>query len=223
MSIIKEKKIKNVNKPIFKEKATKTYEHQSAVFSEKSIGKKRKDKERKISVKSSFTDVCPIVDITQNGYFQLSDEEGYFDIIQLTSTDIYSLNDADKDKNIYTLAYFLQWYLNDIKIVPLNFPVDTSSQQAQTIKYMEKTLADDTKKLSILQDKLNELKFIESEKTNREYYMFVYADDEYTLRSRVGHVDRLLQQVLPIIKLTDEKKVNILYKLFNLNSKNTSI
>ncbi|MYL39827.1 hypothetical protein [Halobacillus litoralis] len=209
---------------LFDEKQTKNRldrspkQKRTTVFDESNIQEQKDKKSRKVKIKSSFAELSPLIDITANGYFQLNHEEGYFDIVQLTSKDIYALNNADKEKNIYTLAYFYQWYLNDIKIIPLNFPVDTSTQQRHILQKLDKTTKKEYR--FFLEQKLKELQFIEKERTNREYYMFIYADDEYTLHSRINNIDRLVNMVLPVVKLSDEKKINILYKLFNLNSKN---
>lgn len=191
---------------------------QRSVFDEANIQEQKERKSKKIKVKSSFAEISPVIDMTANGYFQLNHEEGYFEIVQLTSKDIYSLNQSDKDKNIYTLAYFYQWYLNDIKIIPLNFPVDTSTQQRHILRRLEKTTKREYR--FFLEQKLKELQFIEKERTNREYYLFIYADDEYSLHSRIKNIDRLISVSLPVVRLSEEKKINILYKLFNLNSKN---
>ncbi len=52
--------------------------------------------------------------------------------------------------------------------------------------------------------------------------MFLYAEDEFTLQSRIHDVESQMSIVSPIIRLSDEKKINILYKLNNFNSKNKS-
>ncbi|MEK4306886.1 hypothetical protein [Oceanobacillus sp. FSL K6-0251] len=209
---------------IFEEKSKKNGsfipEKQTPIFDEKSMHKEKVKKEKKVRVKPSFADMSPYVDITANGYIELRDEDGYFEIVQLTSKDIYSQNSDDREKDIFLLAYFFQWYLYDIKIIPLNFPVDTSSQQRHLLKKLEKETREAYR--YFLQQKLDELIFIETERTNREYYMLVYADDEFTLQTRLNHVYRLLQPVLPVVHLNDQKKINIVYKINNLNSKNKS-
>ncbi|SDJ00178.1 hypothetical protein [Alteribacillus bidgolensis] len=180
-----------------------------------------KEKPMKQKVQSSFADIAPVIDITGNGYLQLSINDGYMDIVQLTSMDIYSLNQNDKDKMIFSFAFFLQWYQHDLKIIPFDFPVDTSRQQRFVLEKMDRTTNE--KYRMFLEQKLRELQFIEKERSNREFYMFIYAEDEFTLRSRISDITGQMSTVCPIIKLTDEKKINILYKLHNLNSKNRSI
>ncbi|NJP38982.1 hypothetical protein [Alkalicoccus luteus] len=191
-----------------------------SIFVEADAVRKKEEKKKKVAVKSSFADISPVIDITGNGYFQLSNEDGYMEIVQVSSADIYSLNNEDKEKKINLFAFFLQWYQHDLKVVPLNFPVDTYTQQQFIQKKIEQT--SNPQSQFFLEQKLRELQFIETERSNREFYLFIYADDEYTLRSRINDVTAQMNVVSPIIRLSDEKKINILYKLNNLNSKNKS-
>ena len=189
----------------------------TAIFVESDQVQKRK-KEAKPKVKSSYADLASVIDLTGNGFLELSDEKGYMDIVQLESSDIYALNESDKTKKIYHFATFLQWYNHDFKIIPFDFPVDTSTQQRHILEKMQQTSKPQYRQF--LEKKLQELQFIEQRRTNREFFMFLYADDEYTLQSRTTEVEGQLQAVAPVIRLTDDKKINILYKLNNLNSKN---
>lgn len=189
----------------------------SAIFDERNLLKVQEKKQKKVKIKSSISDIIPVVDMTANGYFELRNHE-YLEILQLTSKDVYTLNEDDKNRDIYTFAFFLQSYLEDVKLIPLNFPVDTSIQQNFIQRKIERTK--NPMFIPFLQKKLQELQFIESYRTNREFYLFIYADSEYNLTNKRNQVERLLQRTCPIIDIEEEKKINILYKLNNLNSKN---
>lgn len=190
----------------------------SSIFDERDLENKRVKKERKPKIMSSFSEISPIIDMTENGFFELNNDEGYLDILQLTSKDVYAMNVDEIEKDVVQFAYFNQWYTEDYKIIALNFPEDTSKQQRNTLKRLNNPAKPEYE--SFLQQKLNELQFIETDRTNREYFLFIYADDEYTLHSRVRNIKGILRNVFPIIQISEEKKINVLYKLFNLNSKN---
>ncbi|MFS0788843.1 hypothetical protein ABC345_20995 [Shouchella sp. 1P09AA] len=190
----------------------------SAVFIQDNETSPKRPKDKKPRIKSSFADIAPTIDLTANGYCELSNGDGFMEVIQLTSTDIYALNEADKQKKIFSFAYFIQWYSHDWKVIPFDFPVDTSRQQRFVIQKMQE--ASKPQYRAFLEKKLEELQFIERERYNREFYMFLYADDEFTLRDRVANVTAKISRVAPAIQLSEEKKINILYKLHNLNSKN---
>ncbi|PFM75265.1 hypothetical protein COJ46_22205 [Bacillus sp. AFS077874] len=187
-----------------------------AIFDESQIMMKKKQKEDKPIIKKSIADIIPVIDLTANGFIELRNGE-FMEILQLTTKDVYSLNEEDKNLNIYSFAFFLQSYLEDMKIVPLNFPVDTTIQQQHIQRKLERT--DNQLYVPFLKKKLEELRFIEKNRTNREYYLFLYSESEFTLKNKAIQVERLLQRTTPISLLSEEKKIAILYKLNNLNSK----
>ncbi|QKE76048.1 hypothetical protein HPK19_24895 (plasmid) [Arthrobacter citreus] len=187
-----------------------------AIFDESQIMMKKEQKEDKPIIKKSIADIIPVIDLTANGFIELRNGE-FMEILQLTTKDVYSLNEEDKNLNIYSFAFFLQSYLEDMKIVPLNFPVDTTIQQQHIQRKLERT--DNQLYVPFLKKKLEELRYIEKNRTNREYYLFLYSESEFTLRNKAIQVERLLQRTTPISLLSEEKKIAILYKLNNLNSK----
>ncbi|PEJ57960.1 hypothetical protein CN692_10725 [Bacillus sp. AFS002410] len=187
-----------------------------AIFDESQIIMKKEQKEDKPIIKKSIADIIPVIDLTANGFIELRNGE-FMEILQLTTKDVYSLNEEDKNLNIYSFAFFLQSYLEDMKIVPLNFPVDTTIQQQHIQRKLERT--DNQLYVPFLKKKLEELRFIEKNRTNREYYLFLYSESEFTLKNKAIQVERLLQRTTPISLLSEEKKIAILYKLNNLNSK----
>jgi len=187
-----------------------------AIFDESQIMMKKKQKEDKPIIKKSIAYIIPVIDLTANGFIELRNGE-FMEILQLTTKDVYSLNEEDKNLNIYSFAFFLQSYLEDMKIVPLNFPVDTTIQQQHIQRKLERT--DNQLYVPFLKKKLEELRFIEKNRTNREYYLFLYSESEFSLKNKAIQVERLLQRTTPISLLSEEKKIAILYKLNNLNSK----
>lgn len=173
-------------------------------------------KDKKPKVKSSFGDIVPIIDRTEYDFFEMRNGE-FLEIVQITSKDIYSLNESDKDNDIFSLAYFFQAYNHSIKIVPLNTPVNLDIQKNNIQRKIRKN-----KKISyktFLEKKLYELEFLEANRTNREYFIFIYAEDEKTLLERKQQIRKLLSRSNPVIELSNNKKINVLYQMFNPNSK----
>ncbi|MFP3473205.1 hypothetical protein R0J90_24405, partial [Micrococcus sp. SIMBA_144] len=68
-----------------KKRFNRSPQKRKSVFDEANIHEYKEKKSKKVKVKSSFAELTPLIDITANGYFQLNHEEGYFDIVQLTS------------------------------------------------------------------------------------------------------------------------------------------
>lgn len=179
--------------------------------------KQKKGKEKTPYVKKSIAEIIPIIDLTEEGLLELKDSQGYFDILQLESKDIFSMNAEETSFNIYNLTYFFQAYQYPIKIVSLNFPVSTEKQQ----HFIQKKIESCTNPLyeRFLNQKLEELQFLEWGRTNREYFLFVYAETELLVQERVDTVKRYLQRSIPAHSVSEEKKLEILYKLYNQNTK----
>ncbi|MFE7083445.1 hypothetical protein ACFU89_28380, partial [Priestia megaterium] len=117
MAIFDEKEIQK--------QAARSYKKLFPFSREESKGKIKKKKEKSPEIKKSVTDIIPIIDQTKNGLFELKEEGGYFDIWQIQSTDVNSLNEEDANRHIYMLAKGYQGDEKSLKVVSLNLPVST--------------------------------------------------------------------------------------------------
>ena len=139
------------------------------------------------------------------------------EIFQITSKDIYALNETDKDNDIFSLAYLFQAYIQDIKIVPMHTPVVLEKQKAQILKNIRNSKKEQY--LPFLEKKLAELEFIEEHRTNKEFFFFIYAETTKNLLERKNYMKKLLSESNPMIDLDIDKKINVLFQLSNLNTK----
>lgn len=234
MALFSEKDIKKQGNRNYKGKNTTSHINmKKTFFSEKEMEKQHvrkglksiktpikegvKKKEKRPEAKKTIAEIIPIVDITQNGLFELKENQGFLDIWQLESKDIYSMNDQETKFDIYNLAHFYQAYQYPIKIVSLNFPVSTEKQQLFIQKKIDE--CDNELYEKFLMQKLKELKFLEWGRTNREYYLFVFGPTEFVVRERVDSCNRYLSRAVPLSPVVEEKKIDILFKLYNQNSK----
>ncbi|WJE55844.1 hypothetical protein QRE66_30445 (plasmid) [Bacillus cereus] len=179
--------------------------------------KKAKKKEKPPHIKKSIAEVIPIIDITESGIFEFREEQGFVDILQIQGTDIYSMNEEEAEYAIYHLAHYYQSYQESIKIVSMNFPVSTEPQQRFLLKKIES--CQNPLYERFLVQKLKELQYLEWGRTNREYFLFVYGENEFVVKERVESSKRYLQRCIPLLDMEEEKKIEILYKLHNQNSK----
>ncbi|SFF88610.1 hypothetical protein SAMN05216353_11240 [Halobacillus alkaliphilus] len=206
--------------PVFKEDSSE----KMALFDErKTVEKKKKQislkankKKREVAI-PSIAEILPIQDMTEEGSFHLQGEMGYMDVMQLQSKDIYSPSTQETEYDIMKMAKFFQSYAPDIKIVSMNFPVNMK-KQLDAINYK---IAHNEAPLyeRFLIRKREELQFLETYRTNREFYLFIYATSLKQLAEYRNNCRRYLGRVAPIMELTDEKKLDLLYKLYNQNSK----
>ncbi|MED4713181.1 hypothetical protein, partial [Bacillus pseudomycoides] len=145
--------------------------------------KKSKKKEKPPHIKKSIAEVIPIIDMTESGVFEFREEQGFVDILQIQGTDIYSMNEEEAEYAIYHLAHYYQSYQESIKIVSMNFPVSTEPQQRFLLKKIE-TCQNPLYERFLVQ-KLKELQYLEWGRTNREYFLFVYGENEFVVKERV--------------------------------------
>lgn len=188
----------------------------TAILDEKNTVSEKKIKEKKKKVKSSFAEITPIIDVTNNDFFEMRSGE-YMEIIQIETKDIYSLNSNDLNDDVNNIANFYTAFTSDIKIVPLNVPLNLEEQKDHIYRQIKRCKNIVYK--SLLESRLKELDVLEDNRTNREYFIFLYADEEKKLLEKLHQAKMLLSRSNPAIELSIEKKTNILNQMFNSNTK----
>lgn len=146
-------------------------------------------------------------------------KKGVMDILQIDTRDLHSLNEDDLQYLLYGKTRFLRSYYHSYKEVVLNFPSNTEKQKEYWLKKRERT--DDPLRLKFIDRKLFEFDFLENERTNREFFLFIYADNRQQLEERRTFVVRGMMTSFPLKKLTKRKKQDILFLLCNQNTKLT--
>ncbi|MFF2241736.1 hypothetical protein ACQUW6_32565 [Bacillus thuringiensis] len=176
----------------------------------------RKKKEAPPKVKKSIAEIMQIVDMTEDGIFELKNEE-FLEILQVEGDDMFSKNSDEQAFVIFSHAYFYQAYKQSIKLVFLNFPCQTTEQQ----RYIEKKIKECTSPLyeRILNQKLKELQFLEWGRTNREAFLFIYGETELIVKERVDAAKRYIKRSTELLEVDEEKKLELMFKLFNQNAK----
>lgn len=164
----------------------------------------------------SILEIIPITNI-EDTFFQLRDGT-VFDMVQIVTRDLTSLSDDDIEYDNLTIVKFLRLYAEDFKICSLSFPTDTKSQK----QYLERKISKTKNSvfLHFLEYKLEELKYIEKNKTELEFYIFLFAKSPEELKNKYSILQSSLGATGFYDELELEKKIQILYKL---NNKNTNI
>ncbi|WP_240458784.1 hypothetical protein [Virgibacillus sp. Bac330] len=193
-----------LGKAIRKWKRKKTKEDQREEVKRKREGK----------VLSQTPYVVPFLQIQEDVIYL---KEGVMDILQIETSDLQSLNDTDLNILLLAQTRFLRSYFYDYKEVALNFPANTERQKRYWLKKRKKTT--DPLRLRFIDRKLFEFDFLEKERTNREFFLFLYADNKQQLDERKDVVIRGMKQSFPIKKISQEKKEDILFLLNNQNTK----
>ena len=205
-----EKEKNNIKVKLTKEeKKIKKEEKKQKKLELKEIRKANKD------VLASTKDLLGFVDVDDDDSIIM--KNGYLDIFQIDSKDIYSLTDVETTMNIYNFIAFLRAYPFDIKLITMNFPVNTLKQQEFIKKKIKE--CDNKKYYYELIEELEQLVYLESTRQNREFYIMIFIKDTEEKESIKRTLFRSQNIAVQFIPLTVEKKLKILFKLNNPNTK----
>lgn len=205
-----EKEKKNIKVKLTKEeKKIKKEEKKQKKLELKEIRKANKD------VLASTKELLGFIDVDDDDSIIM--KNGYLDIFQIDSKDIYSLTDVETTLNIYNFIAFLRSYPFDIKLITMNFPVNTLKQQEFIKKKIKE--CDNKKYYYELIEELEQLVYLESTRQNREFYIMIFIKDTEEKDSIKRTLFRSQNIAVQLIPLTVEKKLKILFKLNNPNTK----
>lgn len=199
-----------------KEKRINKKEIKNKIKEEKRLKKleKKKEKEELRKVHHKVKELLPLCYVTEKDNFKCKEE--YLDIFQIESMDINAMNEYDIKMYILSLTKILKTYIDDIKIISMNFPANTQVQQ----DYINKKIKECRNQvhLKFLNERKSQLEAIERIRTNREYYIIIYGETEAELeKNKVTLISSSASIRIGEIHL--EKKIKIIKKLNNMNSK----
>ena len=207
----------NIKKDIKKEKIKLTKEEKKSLKEEKKLKKKELKEIRKENKKVLLTtkELLPFKDADDDD--SIITKIGYIDIFQIDSKDIYSLNEIERKMHIYSFVSFLRGYVYDFKLITMKFPVNTLKQQ----RFLEKKLKECDNEIyaNFLKEKLEQLIFLEENRQNKEFYIMIFIKDTDNKEEVKGLLLRNQNMAIQLKPLDVEKKLKILFKLNNPNTK----
>lgn len=182
----------------------------------KRFGPVKEEKSEKKKVAASTRTLHPLVDYVE-GVYQLRDRSGYLDLYQITSKDLYAQNEQETDLDVYSFDRLIRANSEDMKVVGLTYPVDTGHQQGHLIRKRDR--ATDAIQIQFLQQKIDELAYLQENRTNKEFYLMIFGETRQILQERVKAAKNMTSVSFPLEELSKNKRDNLLYKLGNQNSK----
>lgn len=184
--------------------------------------KKQRSKQNKKELREEYKkvdkdtfDLLPFLDVAEDETFRT--KNGYIDIFQLGTKDLNSLNNDDAQRHMMEFGNFFRSYIDEIKIISMTFPVNTQIQQEHLIKTIDNT--DNPIYIHFLNEELDKLIALEENRKNKEFYLMVFYEDEKTKKERENQLLRLTSSAINLKPLDLDKKLKILFKLNNQNSK----
>lgn len=141
-----------------------------------------------------------------------------FDIIKICSKDLVNSSDDEIDFDQYRYTKLYKIYSDDLKIICMNFPCNTQKQQSYLKKKIEGT--NNAKMKHWLQRRLDELEWLEKNRTTREYYYMIFSKNLEEHLSNKNNIFSALQSGRNGLceTISEEEKIQILFKLNNKSS-----
>lgn len=170
-----------------------------------------------MKIKDRWGNLSPIEDYVPDGNYIKYKDGSVVDILQIVPRDLE--NASPQDLYFYYLKFWKLHKTNgtDYKFLFLNFPYDTGEQQKYIQEKIEKTKNEQQKKW--LRKALEELVWIEENKTKREFFLVGYFENEEEHREFVlRNLQIMAAGGEALLKDTDyETKMKVLFKIANQN------
>lgn len=179
----------------------------------------KKEKEEKVDL-HLFDEIAPIVDYkeTKNMGYAILEDGSLMDFVLIKGKDLYSMSYEDLNYDNFLWSKLYKRTAEDLKILALNFPTDTSAQINYYIKKYEQQKNPILK--SYIAEQIEILKYISENRTDREYILMFYAEDEAALNKKRREIISILSGAsVPLFEfVSNEKKKRIFFKLQNKNT-----
>lgn len=175
----------------------------------------KKEKAAKPASTDKILSVFPVRDYLESeGYF-LTGDKTIINLFQIQGKSYYDASDDEIENLVYSNARLIQRLADDIKIISMNYPTNTKQQQ-EYIAFMLKR-PDLEPYTELLTEKLESLKALEQNTTDRQAFLMVFAKD----RGRYEEITRLLSgnPYFVVRPISREKKENIIFQLNNMNKR----
>lgn len=174
--------------------------------------------EKKREAKGVRKSILELIDVQGydkgNNCYRMKDGS-CMNLIQITSKDLVNSSDDEVEYDCLRFARLYKLYAEDIKIITMNFPCDTTEQQYYIEHKMQKQANPVYK--NFLQRKLDELVWLGKHDTTREYYYMIFAKDIDEMEKSVLLLTNTLGRGKNglLMNLSEEKKRQILFRLAN--------
>lgn len=179
-------------------------------FSEKN--KSHKEKTEKQKVQRTTVDLLGIREYT-GGHFVMQDDS-IMDIFRLIGRNLQTAEESDVQRQIYQNARYYRMQHGDIKIVTLNYPTNTGTQQAHLQRRLEVT--EDPVHRELLLDEIAALQYLEEYREEIVNFVFLFASSEKDYNEQRQIL--LSSSGFSVMTLDREAKVTLLRKLCNMNT-----
>ena len=177
---------------------------------------KKKNKEKDVAINKTL-EIMKIRKYDEKLEAFILDDKSFFDILELTPKDRDNLQDDEISFDIAYFTIFLRLYNHDLKLISLNFPLDTGKQK----KFLEYKLenTENPVKRKWLEREIYELEMQKDIIKRKEFYLMYFADTEDNLLRNRSDIENSFTSSPGFIReMSKNKKIEIVRKLNNMNA-----
>lgn len=167
--------------------------------------------------KKNVATLIPIKDYDEQLEAFLYCDNTYFDLLKINAKDLQNASNEAVQMDCMQFIKMFRTYGDDLKILALNFPNDTGKQQ----KYFRHVLKRTENPIYryFIEEQLDKLDLVQQDMTEREYYLMVFGKDKNDLQTKRNEIRGLLGRNGLLEFLDYKKKIHILFKLCNQNTR----
>lgn len=162
--------------------------------------------------------IIPIRRYDEQARCFICEDKTAFDYLEILSKDQVNRKEGEFEYDNLRLWKFLQLYRGDIKLISLNFPLNTQLQRDNLKTILEQ--AKDPVRRKWLERRLDELEELEVKVQRKEYFLCMFARSSSDLEKErdkaLAYIGRGADKI--IREISFEKKRHILKRLCNMNS-----
>lgn len=174
-----------------------------------------KHKKTKAKINKQTVDFIPIIDIDYDNECFVT-KTGYLDLLKFNCKDIHSLDEDNLNYDFHFFSTFFKLYPDDVKIISMFYPTDTSSQINYIDYKMDKT--NNPIFLDVLETKKEELINLYENRYEREFYLMIFAKNKSDYIKNKQTIETCLCSSQLAENLNIDKKLQILFKINNMNT-----
>lgn len=180
--------------------------------------KKRKKtiEEKPPVIADLVTEILPHSHYDEEHGFFINQDETCIALVQVRAKDLANENDYDLEYDCLKWTKLYRTYADDVKIIAMNFPCNTSENQS----YFEHKLNNTNNEVFKywLERSRRECEFLEENNTAREYYLMLFADDvEQMIKlRRIVEVELTGGECL-VERISQTKQEQVMYKMNNMS------
>lgn len=168
-----------------------------------------------------FSQDKPMTDLLNFKYIDgcfVKEDGSTFDFVQINCKDLIAASDDENEYDSLCFQKLYKKYPGDLKIIGINFPTNTKENKEYVRHKITNTKNSVYKRM--LQEKYEELDWIEKWKTDREYYLMFFSSSTEEHKANLSSILYILSDNHLASQITEDKKKKVLFKI---NNKCTSV